>query len=808
MDLVSHCPLSVSSLLWQPRIGTHVLTVVCKATYLLAPVECPLSRDQDPPNEADTYWNDDESRSLHSASDLVPFKLRAEILLTGAAHAPRQKPLASLTVRLIAGDLDKSIEAVCDRVWTQDGKLREGGRFLKMPLVYERAAGGPDTWNPVGVRADAPPDVYGVIALPNLQPLGRQVSAPGELIEPVGFGPIAPAWPGRASKLHKHAATFTRNAWRERPLPDIDPAYFNAAPQDQQLDTLRNNERLVLENLHPIEPRLVTSLFGVTPRARVERRGGAEDLPLRADTLTIDTDVGRCWLVWRGQVRLGHPNEAGRVSITIEGGVPPMVPDPRPAWDNESLGSRTLDAKTMEQALAAASPFLEAGALEVPRGVGSTETLVPGRGQAPGNAAPAWLTQQALAAPPSPVALGTPGLSSTQGGGRPAPPALRSPEPATPVAPAVASTLWGVADARASEGSLSIGQLAAQHAGDAVAPARPRPIESPAVARGAPLGPSPPLPTAPPSTKDAAQAGAVAASNAAAGPRPAAPEASAAEQTAPRSAGDLVKILWYDPACLPDVRQSPRYKPILAALKPKRKSDDDWFAEDASLEEPQEVKDRRHIAAVITRAAPVDAAGVSEALVDAVDDDGLLATPLVVVAGELFFPFDDVEVLKATVTAVTPFAGADKRLKEVVDMVNELFKTPWLQSSTGVAEGLTAKVKEAFGQGNRMVQPSYLESLTERMLLEQRSYQRRVVFGKPALRALFYPEGGAEPIPTYLPEPLAKELPMMQRLRARAVAEVHMQQDQYETHPAALRVVALARVGSPIPRRAPPRKPS
>jgi hypothetical protein len=40
---------------------------------------------------------------------------------------------------------------------------------------------------------------------------------------------------------------------------------------------------------------------------------------------------------------------------------------------------------------------------------------------------------------------------------------------------------------------------------------------------------------------------------------------------------------------------------------------------------------------------------------------------------------------------------------------------------------------------------------------------------------------------------------MFQRLKARLIAEVHMQQDQYESHMTALRVVALARVSSISP---------
>jgi hypothetical protein len=52
-------------------------------------------------------------------------------------------------------------------------------------------------------------------------------------------------------------------------------------------------------------------------------------------------------------------------------------------------------------------------------------------------------------------------------------------------------------------------------------------------------------------------------------------------------------------------------------------------------------------------------------------------------------------------------------------------------------------------------------------------------------------EGAA--IPGYLPEALAKKLPMFQRFGGRLIAEVQQQADQYETHHASLRIVALAR---------------
>ncbi len=62
MDVVaaSSCEIRVGSLYWQPREGSHVLTVVAKATYLLQPGRSPLG-DQETLNEEDNHWDDDPS---------------------------------------------------------------------------------------------------------------------------------------------------------------------------------------------------------------------------------------------------------------------------------------------------------------------------------------------------------------------------------------------------------------------------------------------------------------------------------------------------------------------------------------------------------------------------------------------------------------------------------------------------------------------------------------------------------------------------------------------------------------------------
>lgn len=359
MDVVSSCPLRVASVVWQPRPGAWMLTVVCKATFVLMPVVSPLAPEQDEPNEADGYWNDEETRSLNFASDLALFKRRADVLVVGHAFAPERRPVGSLVARLVVGEVDKAIAVFGDRSWAPDGQMHEGPRFAKMPLRWERAAGGPGTANPVGVRMGntAVGDRYGAVALPNLQAPGTYLASPGDVLAPVGFGPLAPRWPERVEKLYRHAAGWEPGRWNERPVPDdIDAGYFNAAPGDQQVAEIRSGERVVLENLHADHARLVTNLAQVEPRAVVERAGGSAEVRLRCDTLWIDTDRGCCSLVWRGQVLLGDPREAGRVVVTAAVG-----------QGDEGLTATVVGVLATQPAM----PFEPAGAASPPEDFGS-----------------------------------------------------------------------------------------------------------------------------------------------------------------------------------------------------------------------------------------------------------------------------------------------------------------------------------------------------------------------------------------------------------------------------------------------------
>lgn len=780
MDVVSACPLRTASVVWQPRAGSFVMTVVCKATYQLAPVLSPLAPEQEYPNEEENHWNDDPARSLYAPGDLAPVKPRAEVMLVGHAFAPHGKRVRSLVARLIVGVVDKSVEVCADRSFALDGTLREGPPFTKLPLRYERAAGGPETSNPVGIHAEAR-DAYGATALPNLQPPGLLVSTPADSIAPIGFGPIAASWPPRRVKLGPLAATWSERTVSVYPLPEgFDRSFFMAAPSDQHLEALRADERLVLENLHPDHPRLVTNLAGIVPRATVERPGAApRPLELAADTLWIDTDRALCTLTWRGQLPVEHAHEPGRVVVEMV--ERRRAPSPATAADDETtregakraaLGSFVANA-TASQPGAPAEPLSETQApglltdaspewLRSLRGVPAATASQPGAAPPPGPPSPRASEPGAVTPPPfvrPPVAAGPIAAASFE-----TPWAARSDAPAKSRAPIV----WPVRDAPAPSPSAN---------GRATAP-------SGAVVRNAAL------------PKDLSAAGA---SNAAAASstatasntEPAAAPAAGAgpvgrDATAARERLDLI---WFDPGLAARLRRDAKVRELLAAAKPV---DDAWLVGEPAPRDPDADRDRRDVVRFLARAEPIEPSHIDAALDASFDEEGCFAPRLAVVTGELAMRFDERETLRATITAVAPLLGTDKKLREIVGAASEALDAKW-RLPDDVAEALTRRVEEAFRDTARTMPAGYLDRCVSKLLLEGRHYRKKQLMTEARIVAELVWPGSDAPVPAYLPGSIDARLPLFSRFRAAMIVEPRAREDQHEPHPAAFVVLALAR---------------
>jgi hypothetical protein len=240
----------------------------------------------------------------------------------------------------------------------------------------------------------------------------------------------------------------------------------------------------------------------------------------------------------------------------------------------------------------------------------------------------------------------------------------------------------------------------------------------------------------------------------------------------------------------------PAWKKILSELedRPLEVEDDD----PAAAKDPSAIEDRREIVELLLRGERSDAGAVDEAIARAVRDDGRFSPPLVLIAGELVTPFDEVETLRATVTTVAPLAAGDEALRASIDVAHDFLKLPGPLGSSA-AEGLTMRLRDGFNQGKRSVQAGYLDQVTERALLEQRAYQRRAVLGAKRVRALFQFASGA-PLVAYLPDAAADHLPLYPRFKVRMIARVHLPLDRHESTSLALEALAMARLVPP-PRR-------
>lgn len=754
MEVVSSCPMQTSGFVWQSSNGSFAQTVVVKATFVLEPGHAKLAppKDWEAIHEQDRFVTDDGQGILLAPTDRVPYKQRVDLMLVGHAHAPGKQAVRSLVTKFVVGDFSKSIEVVCDRGFrSSDDRLLEGPPFTKMALDWSRTAGGPNTTNPVGMRFDAAPDALGLISLPNLQPPKTIITKRADTFSPIGYGPIPATWRERAKRLDHLASGFYPANWNERPLPEhFDYRYFQAAPQDQQIATMRPDELLVLENLHPVHAQLTTRLPGVCPRAVVHRASGErEDVNLVPDTLWIDADRGICCVVWRGSIGLRHSTEAGLIGVTLTEPVTASSPEivvetlPPGIVSEEELASMTMVAPFGGQPKAPAIPFV---------GTNNPERLAnPVRSNDDGALpfGPSGLSRL----PPAPIAMGQITLPVQNPTSAPTPPEIVLPAPTAAPPPAPMPP---------PPPSISPASTTVQSAWSA----------EPA--------------SGPPTVRERRAAMTIATTNS---------TSTAASQEAPTTGKRVtfvethgtmsvgrgpVQLLWFDAENMAGLGRGSSW------------STSNFFdgARDVSTTD-----DREAVFAALATAPRVNARGVDATFAGAMDNAGKFVPPMVLTSGELELPFDELEVLKAAMsTALALITAADEELKAAVSAAKDFVQMPGLSASPAVSAGLTARIREAFVKEKPAWGVEYLDTQLERVLLAGRHYQKREVFGEMCVRCLMWLPGETSELVGYLPAGASKKLPMWKRFRACVMAEVHPAQDQYETSSKTLKVVGLGRL--------------
>jgi hypothetical protein len=251
---------AIGHLAWKDKSGSGRVVCVVKASYGWNDrgVATVLA-STDPLLEADEYADEPATSGLLQAAELGPPKQRIDVLLSGELVFPAPTTEATATLE-VGRRLRKTVSVLGDRTWlpgvNKDVVPSRPKPVTRVPIAWEKSFGGTDPKDPAtvdrrnpvgsGIRKD-PADLVGQPA-PSFEDPAKRVRSWKDRPNPQGFGPVAPHWLPRA----KLAGTFDER-WQEERKPllpeDFDPAYFNVAPADQQLDKFVPGEEVRLTSM-------------------------------------------------------------------------------------------------------------------------------------------------------------------------------------------------------------------------------------------------------------------------------------------------------------------------------------------------------------------------------------------------------------------------------------------------------------------------------------------------------------------------------------------------------------------------------
>jgi len=235
------------------------------------------------------------------------------------------------------GSWFKTIRVVGNRHWLPSlgglmHRMSDPEPFKSIPASFENAFGGRDAGKPDGFRFYEPNPIgkgYSAkgggldnLPLPNLEDPNDPIKSWRSRPRPMSFGPVGRTWEPRI----RHAGTYDKRWLKERSpkLPeDFSEAYYNCAPEDQQIPGyLRGDEEVRVQNMHPEHSDLRFRLPGIRVRALLDRNFGMrnqfEEITMNLDTLWVDMEALQMVLVWRGRISITSGQSTGTVLVVEE----------------------------------------------------------------------------------------------------------------------------------------------------------------------------------------------------------------------------------------------------------------------------------------------------------------------------------------------------------------------------------------------------------------------------------------------------------------------------------------------------------
>jgi len=269
VDFVNASALEAGWTMGFDREGRELLVIAIKETFAINGADSPLvlAKEQVPLTEGDVYTGEPGFSATLYETDYAHRKPKCDVLLNCSAYAPRGEPAKRVPVSLRIGPISKSFDVVGNRVWQKSvvgPYVSQPEPFTVMPITYDVAWGGVDKakddpltyrWYPTnhagrGYHEYTDGKFIDGAPLPNTEEIRKPTTDPRGRYRPMAYGAIGRSWEQRA----RFAGTYDQH-WLEHRAPfwpdDFDYRFFNAAPEDQQIATVRVGEEVVLTNLTP-----------------------------------------------------------------------------------------------------------------------------------------------------------------------------------------------------------------------------------------------------------------------------------------------------------------------------------------------------------------------------------------------------------------------------------------------------------------------------------------------------------------------------------------------------------------------------
>ena len=330
-NAINLTPYAVGELAGKDAEGFPVFVAIVKATWewqqdgSLRPIAAV------PVQESDEFADEPATSGLLAASDLAPPKPRVDVLLKGTLTFPA--PVTEVDVALRVGTrLQKAAHVFGARYWlpgiVHDMVPSKPYPTEALPLAWELSFGGMDLQdtratelrNPAGSGVTKRPAELQGKQAPSFEDPTNLIKSTNDRPIPRGFGPVAGHWQPRCQL----AGTYDE-AWQTSRAPllpkDFNPAYWNVAPEDQQLDDYQPGEAVRLLNMS----KRGVDFFSL-PEFEVpvifSSREKMSETSARVDTIIIEPAEHRVSLVARavfsprpnllamGQVVVGTPTRA------------------------------------------------------------------------------------------------------------------------------------------------------------------------------------------------------------------------------------------------------------------------------------------------------------------------------------------------------------------------------------------------------------------------------------------------------------------------------------------------------------------